>query len=140
MEKKNVRDYIQTVEGYRQFRDKVDEILLNFDFEKVHRVLKTVDWTWACWEDREGNFHENEVPDVYALRCQARGLLISTVEKCLSSESCSGTGGFEVECYVYDLDLCEDDGAPYTRDEPDDFKHSVCLSLAFVLEESGKVY
>lgn len=133
MERKKVKDYIQTPEGYKQFRDKVDEILINFDFEKVQKVMKALDWKWAFWEDIEGEQHTAEVPDIHALQCQAQKLLIDAVEK-----GYGGTGGFEVSCYVYDP--CDEDGVPYTPDEPDDFEHSVCLSLTFVVEEYGRTY
>lgn len=132
-EKKTVKDYITTVEGYKQFRNRVDEIMLNFDFQKVHDVMSYLDWTWASWTDEEGNFHEEEVPSTYALRSRAYRMLIDAVER-----GFGGTGGFNVNCYVYDL--CDENGVPYAPDEPDDFEHSVCLSLEFVVEEWGKKY
>lgn len=131
--KTRVKDYIQTLEGYKQFRNRVDSILLNFDFEKVHRVMKKLKWTWAVWEDENTNVYHDSVPSVYALRQLAYKLLIDSVEK-----GPTGTGGFEVKCYVYDL--VDEDGVPYAPDEPDDFEHSVCLSLRFVVEEQGTVY
>lgn len=131
--KTRVKDYIQTLEGYKQFRNRVDSILLNFDFEKVHRVMKKLKWIWAVWEDENTNVHHDSVPSVYALRQLAYKLLIDSVEK-----GPTGTGGFEVKCYVYDL--VDEDGVPYAPDEPDDFEHSVCLSLRFVVEEQGTVY
>ena len=130
---KRVKDYIQTLEGYKQFRNKVDAILLNFDFEKVHQVMSNLDWVWASWEDEDMNIHNSEVPSVYALRQLAYQLLIDSVEK-----GTGGTGGFEVECYVYDL--VDEDGVPYEPDEPDDFEHSVCLNLQFVVESFGRDY
>lgn len=131
--KKKVKDYIQTLEGYKQFRNKVDDILLNFDFEKVHQVMSELDWVWATWEDEEGDTHHSEVPSVYALRWLAYKLLTESVEK-----GPTGTGGFEVKCYVYDL--VDEDGVPYAPDEPDDFEHSVCLDLRFIVESFGQIY
>ena len=131
--KKKVKDYIQTLEGYRQFRNKVDDILLNFDFEKVHQVMSELGWVWATWEDEEGDTHHGEVPSVYALRQLAYKLLIESVERGPTS-----TGGFEVKCYAYDL--VDEDGVPYAPDEPDDFEHSVCLDLRFIVESFGEIY
>lgn len=131
--KRKVKGYIQTLEGYRQFRNRVDSILLNFDFEKVHQVMSELGWVWATWEGEEGDTHRGEVPSVYALRQLAYKLLIESVEK-----GPTGTGGFEVKCYVYDL--VDEDGVPYTPDEPDDFEHSVCLDLRFIVESFGEVY
>ena len=95
--------------------------------------MSHLDWKWASWTDEEGNFHEEEVPSAYALRSRAHRMLIDAVEK-----GFGGTGGFNVNCYVYDL--CDENGVPYAPDEPDDFEHSVCLSLEFVVEEWGKKY
>lgn len=131
--KKKVKDYISTIEGYKQFRNKVDYIILNFDFQKVHDVMEMLDWKWASWYDESEDQHTNEVPSVYALRTKAHQMLLDAVEK-----NCGGSGGFEVRTYVYDL--VDENGVPYTPDEPDDFEHSVHLSLKFVVEEQGTVY
>lgn len=132
-EKKTVRDYISTLAGYKQFRDRVDEIILHFDFQKVHDVMEMLDWKWASWYDEDEDQHINEVPSVYALRTRAYQMLLDAVEK-----NCGGSGGFEVRTYVYDL--VDENGVPYTPDEPDDFEHSVHLSLKFIVEEQGTVY
>ena len=47
-------------------RDLIDEIMDNFDFEKVHRVMTAVEWTWATI---------GGVPEVRDLRTTARKLL-----------------------------------------------------------------
>lgn len=125
--KKRPKDYIQTVEGYRQFRDQVDKILEEFDFVKVRRVMEILDWHWGFWDDRDCNSRQNEVPDEYALRKEARRLLIDAVEH---ERGCGGTGGFEVTAFVY-----EDN----PDNEPDDFEHQVCLALKFVVESFGEV-
>ena len=131
--KKSVKDYISTLAGYKQFRDRVDEIILHFDFQKVHDVMEMLDWKWASWYDENEDQHINEVPSVYALRTRAHQMLLDAVEK-----NCVGSGGFEVRTYVYDL--VDENGVPYTPDEPDDFEHSVHLSLKFIVEEQGTVY
>lgn len=131
--KKSVRDYISTLAGYKQFRDRVDEIILHFDFQKVHNVMEMLDWRWASWYDEAEDQHTNEVPSVYALRTRAHQMLLDAVEK-----DCGGSGGFEVRTYVYDL--VDEDGVPFFPGEPDDFEHSVHLSLKFVVEEQGTIY
>lgn len=123
---KSVQDYIKTLGGYKQFRDKVDSILLNFDFEKVHKIMETLNWTWASWKDEYETTHISEVPSVYALKQQAYRLLRDAVEK-----GFGGTGGFEVKCYVYEE--AGQDG------DPDDFGHSVHLSLSFCVESQGDI-
>lgn len=126
--KKSVKDYISSLTGYKQFRNRVDEIILNFDFQKVHDVMEMLDWKWASWYDENGDQHTNEVPSVYALRTRAYQMLLDAVEK-----DCRGSGGFEVRTYVYDL--VDEDGIPFFPEEPDDFEHSVHLSLRFTVEE-----
>ena len=122
---KQPKDYIQTLKGYEQFRNKVDEILEEFDFAKVHKVMKSLDWCWGFWDDRDCYKHLDEVPDEYALRKVARKLLIDAVE-----HGHGGTGGFETTAYVYS---CNPDN------EPDDFEHQVCLTLKFVVESFGEI-
>lgn len=124
-EEKRPKDYIQTVEGYRQFRNKVDEILEEFDFARVHKVMESLDWHWGFWDDRDCCEHRDEIPNEYALRKMARKLLIDVVEY-----GHGGTGGFETVAYVYS---CNPDN------EPDDFEHQVCLALKFVVESFGEV-
>ena len=61
----------------------IDEILDEFDFEKVHRVMVALDWKWHGSPD---------VPSIADLRRMARSLLQHVVEsKGLHSV---GTGGF----------------------------------------------
>lgn len=124
--KKSVQDYIKDPKGYEQYRDKVDDIILNFDFEKVHKIMKTLNWTWASWKDEYETNHISEVPSVYALKQQAYHLLRDAVEKGLG-----GTGGFSIQCYVYDEAGQDED--------PDDFGHSVHLSISFVVESQGDI-
>lgn len=135
MMKKRVKDYISTPEGYKQFRDKVDQILLHFDFEKVQKVMKTLNWTWYCWTDELDNSHCGEVPSLFALRQTAYKLLLEAVE----NEESTGIGGFEVQCYVYD-NFTDEEGTPTCPEYPDDFEHSVCLNLQFVVVSYGDIY
>ena len=66
--------------GRKAYQAMVEEILANFDFDKVHRVMQFLDWNWA----RLG-----EVPTVEDLRKEARRLLVS-----LEGEpGVKGTGG-----------------------------------------------
>ena len=61
----------------------IDEILDEFDFEKVHRVMQALNWKWQSSPD---------VPSIADLRRMARSLLKQVVEsKGLHSV---GSGGF----------------------------------------------
>lgn len=59
----------------------IDEILDEFDFEKVHRTMKALDWTW---------YGSDGVPSIGDLRRQARELLQELLKH---NRYCVGTGG-----------------------------------------------
>lgn len=68
-------------------RDKcIEEVLANFDFEKVHKGMIAVKWTWRT-EDGSGNL---AIPTRDALVVTARDLL----EKAWRSDGAVRTGGF----------------------------------------------
>ena len=70
-----------------EIQNKIDEILDNFDFVKVHKVMEHLDWKWST---------ENgvRIPTIQELRVEARGLLKSTIKENIS---CISTGGFHAE-------------------------------------------
>ena len=59
----------------------IDEILDEFNFEKVHRTMKALDWTW---------YGSDDVPSIGDLRRQARELLQELLKH---NRYCVGTGG-----------------------------------------------
>jgi hypothetical protein len=61
--------------------DLIDEIMDNFDFERVHQCMTALDWTW---HDSDG------VPDKATLRRSARRLLRGCVAR-----GGGGSGGFQ---------------------------------------------
>ena len=85
---------------------KIDDIMRDFNFEKVHKVMEMLDWKWAMTK--------YGVPTVEELRGEARRLLVEAANE----ETQVATGGFRA---VY-----EKNGAS----DPDPF-----ISLEFVLEE-----
>ena len=60
----------------------IDEIMDNFDFEKVHKAMTALDWKWG-----------KGIPDVWELKKSARRLLKTSIEE----NTCIGTGGFLVD-------------------------------------------
>lgn len=68
-------------------QEQIDEIMDNFDFDCVHKMMLAVDWKWS---DGEGG---RSVPTVPELRECARRLLYRTVNEKVSG---CGTGGFNV--------------------------------------------
>ena len=73
---------------------KIHDIMERFDFEKVHAIMKNLDWKWA--------FSEDGVPTTVELKNEAHRLL---VEACYEETNVS-TGGFRA---VYEWD----DDEPY---------------------------
>ena len=73
--------------------DLINEVIDNFDFEKVARVMKALDWKWAT--DNGGY----EVPDIYDLRKNARARLKEVIKSSIEEYDGSGVtiscGGFE---------------------------------------------
>lgn len=65
-------------------QEQIDDIMDNFDFQKVLKTMRALNWEWgAC-----GREHE---PDESELRCTARSLLKSIASEPLHTIS---TGGF----------------------------------------------
>lgn len=85
---------------------KIDDIMRDFNFEKVHKVMEMLDWKWAMTKFG--------VPTIEELKGEARRLLVEAANE----ETQVATGGLRA---VY-----EKNGAS----DPDPF-----ISLEFVLEE-----
>ena len=78
---------------------KIKDILKNFDFERVHSIMKILDWKWAMVK------HDNGIPNVDDLKAEAKRLLITAA----TEKTQIATGGFRA---VYEADgACDDD--PY---------------------------
>ena len=67
----------------------IDEIMDNFDFERVHKTMIALNWGWADKDDYE----LLSIPEMYELKSHARKLLKASMEE----NMCIGTGGFFVE-------------------------------------------
>ena len=87
-----------------KFQSLIDDVMDSFDFHKVHKVMKSLNWQWA--------FTDNGVPEVYELRREARRLL----EECLYEMIKHGednwsitTGGFFARATNYKETEVEDD-------------------------------
>lgn len=61
----------------------IDEIMDNFDFERVHKTMVALKWGW--WNIG--------VPELSDIKKSARRLLKTSIEE----NTCVGTGGFLVE-------------------------------------------
>lgn len=72
--------------------DLIEPVLDHFDFEKVHRSMKLLDWKWVGRSSSESF----EVPSIERMRETARNLLVSVV-KLNNQYPITGTGGFWAE-------------------------------------------
>jgi hypothetical protein len=89
----------------------INNVMDNFDFERVEKVMDCLEWSW-------GVGHDEHVPDIYEIKQFARHLLADTIIRLshlIENKSLSlSTGGFVATSYR--------DGS---------------LSLSFVVEEWG---
>ena len=76
-----------------EIQDKINSILDNFDFEKMHKVMTFLNWRWATI---------GEIPDIADLRVSARGLLkeaYNNLGKLPNADYFIQTGGFRAETF-----------------------------------------
>lgn len=102
----------------KKFQSIIDEIMDNFDFHKVHKVMKCLGWKWA--------FSENGIPEIYELKEEARRLLNECLYSIIQNAEESwniATGGFKVHATNYKDAEVEDD------------EFHIGLSLSFEVEE-----
>lgn len=85
---------------------KIQNIMEDFDFQKVHNVMKQLDWRWASTK--------HGVPTIDEMKYEAKRLLI---DACVE-RTCVATGGFRA---VYE-ECSQGDPDPY-------------VGLEFILEE-----
>ena len=64
--------------------NQIEELINNFDFVKVQKIMKFLNWTW---------FPRNDVPSLDELKKEANSLL----KEAMNQSYCDiSTGGFEV--------------------------------------------
>lgn len=143
---KTIKQYISTAEGAEQKWSIINDILDNFDFLQVHFMMEAVDWFWVAHSESEEEelkslgrtFNENSceyIPEADDLRKVARELLNEVIDDCPESQTkwSISTGGFEVKLEI----LTDEERIKlFGEDAPDDFEHSVDLTLKFVAEDS----
>jgi hypothetical protein len=98
-----------------QFEEILDDVMDQFDFDKVHRVMEFMDWVWVTTDG-----HSTEVPSISRLKQAARKHLRRAFAKNITI----GSGGLEAS-YV--------PPAPEWKGE-DPYG---LLELRFVLEEQS---
>lgn len=71
--------------------DVIWDIMNNFDFDKVHRVMTFLNWKWALADSEH-----TAVPDIQQLRDTARNMLTGCASRArkVSGQYTIGSGGF----------------------------------------------
>jgi len=103
-----IRTVVETKESKLTFteRMKINDILEDFNFQKIHDVMEQLDWKWVMTK--------YGVPTLDELKREAKRLLI---DACIE-RTCVSTGGFRA---VYE------EGTP---DDPEPY-----IGLEFIIEE-----
>ena len=102
----------------KRFQKEIDEVIKEFNFEKVHKTMQVLDWQW---------YHPGEdgtkVPTLDEIKKRGKELLQEAAESAAMSkgEYVIGTGGFRAEAQYY----------PKKEDE----KSFLWIRLAFILED-----
>ena len=65
--------------------EQIQEIIANFDWEKVHKVMVALDWQWAKTLE-----HEEGIPKIGDLVNTATALLTDVYKQNAQSVSCGG--------------------------------------------------
>jgi len=86
-------------EGGGMTNPAIDEILANFDFEKVHRVMVFLDWRWIGTDGWK-------VPSVKRLQAAAAHHLASLASLDPGASAMSGAGGLRAERQGDRYELC----------------------------------
>lgn len=75
--------------------NKIEEILENFNFEKVKKVMDFLEWTWITSKT------ETQIPNTYELMRNAERLLKDAYQDSLKNkrESNRATGGFRASSF-----------------------------------------
>jgi hypothetical protein len=90
----------------------IDEVMDTFEFDKVERHMRHVNWGWAA-PTPEDEWHL-EVPDIYQLKASLRRLLVNAYTSMTMNKEAdpdmngpcwSSCGGFTV--YVWPDDSCQ---------------------------------
>jgi hypothetical protein len=78
-------------ENILNIKEQIQEIINEFDFEKVNKTMIALDWIWA------GSKTHNSIPSIYELKQEAKRLLKDAAEGMLKHDTdyyFVSTGGF----------------------------------------------
>jgi len=136
---KTLKEYLDAPGGRRQMMETIDEVISHLDFEEIADVMDYLSWEWYFKEDES-----MRVPDKKEVEDRARKHLYDLVDHAEEAEKENNFtdryyidgGGFYAE-----LEIADDETRKrfFGEDAPDDFEHSVDITLRFVIEDyNGK--
>lgn len=120
-----------------QVGKEIERVMNDFDFDKTADLFEYLQWEWADNDDGNWSYY---VPDKQQIKDFIRKELFNIVESAEEAEnrgefeerySIDG-GGFLIELLLYDD---EERKSVFGEDAPDDFEHSVELTVRFVPTE-----
>ena len=77
---------------------RIEDVIKNFDFVQVHKVMQHLDWIW------HDSLSEDKVPSVGELVLVAQGLMEKAIE-CGTKDTEIACGGFQVQYVEGSLNL-----------------------------------
>lgn len=122
--RKTIRYYMDKVGGRNQMIEAIHDVIECFDFEKVHRVMRFLNWGWA--------FTNNKVPSVTQIKEQLLEMLFDVFEYGYNENAAQyqmDTAGFFVEYTIVSNEEAEKYEAYNFED--DDFKNRVIINVFF---------
>ena len=127
--KKTLKDFFDDPRSYKQYRDDIQQCLLYTEWDKIHKIMKTLKWKWVEWFDEWEDKHTYTVPSTFGIREHVINEL-KDMEKWINehpdaTKYKTGAAGFECE-----MGVC--DGK---EGEPDDYDHRVRFIVRFVPEQ-----
>ena len=108
----------------------IDDVIDEFDFEKVHIAMTALDWKWAIPPTSLGDPIELQVPTLVRLKEFARWQLIHSIE----TKYCS-SGGLKSEYFPAKTEETTECGAIKQYAEPEYFMLTFELTSACSLSE-----
>lgn len=85
---KDVSQDVSSVGNKCPHQELIDEVMYNFNFNRVHKVMTFLDWTWASPKGFS-------IPTIDEIKEEARRLLVDAVTKHTTIASCGFKARFE---------------------------------------------
>lgn len=90
---RKTKPQIQNSKNMKTLQQHIDEVMDYFDFDKVHRVMESLNWRWSSLED------EMRIPTKPEMRKHVREFMEKLYEKNINKSEVNtytGSGGFMV--------------------------------------------